>query len=164
MGRVWFEHWSAPCALGSSGISARKREGDGATPIGRWPIRQVFYRPDKNPCFPWPRTLACRAIESDLGWCDAVDDRNYNRVVRNPYPGSAEHLWRDDPLYDVVLVLGYNDRPRVKARGSAIFMHVADEDQQGRFKATAGCVALRKRDLSVILSQLHWLSHIQVHA
>ena len=130
-----------PCALGRAGRVARKREGDGGTPRGRWRVLAVLYRPDR---IRRPRTaLPCRPIAGNDGWCDAPHDRNYNRAVGLPYPASAERMWRDDPLYDLVVVLGYNLWPRRRGLGSAIFMHVAREG----FKATEGCVALRRRDL-----------------
>lgn len=126
-----------------------KREGDEATPVGRWSVREVLYRADRG--LP-PRThVAVRAIRKDDGWCDEAADRNYNRRVRHPYPASAEHLARVDDLYDLIVVLGYNDRPRIRGRGSAIFMHLARPDRQ----PTAGCIALSRRDL------LHLLSHLR---
>ena len=112
-----------PAALGRAGIRALKREGDGATPLGRFPVRQVLYRADR---VARPRTrLPVRAIRSDDGWCEDPADRNYNRLVKLPSRRSADRLSRSDHLYDLVLVLGYNDRPRVRGKGSAIFVHLA---------------------------------------
>lgn len=127
-----------PCALGRGGQRARKREGDGATPIGRWRLRQVFYRSDR---LPRPRTrLPVRALRRDDGWCDAVGDRNYNRAVLHPYPASAEKLWRSDTRYDLLVTLDHNVRPRIQGLGSAIFMHLAAPG----YAPTAGCIALRR--------------------
>lgn len=137
-----------PCALGRSGRSFTKREGDGATPGGRWQLTQVFYRPDR---LRRPLTgLPVRPLRRNDGWCDAVGDRNYNRRVKHPYPVSAEHLWRDDALYDVIVVLDHNARPRIQAGGSAIFMHIA----RPGFSPTEGCIALRKRDMLMLLAQI----------
>ena len=134
------------CAIGRSGLSARKREGDGATPIGRWRMLAAHYRADRR--LP-PRTgLPLRRIRANDGWCDDVRDRNYNRRVRHPYPTSAERLFRDDGLYDLVVVLDYNIRPRVAGRGSAIFLHIAHRD----YRPTAGCIALSPRDLEQVLA------------
>ncbi len=144
-----------PCSLGRSGIKVLKREGDGATPRGRFPLRYVLYRPGTSR----PQTaLVLRPIRQDDGWCDSPLDRNYNRPIRLPYPASAEHLWRRDGLYDVVVVLGYNDMPRIRNRGSAIFMHIA----RGDLKSTEGCIALRSRDLRRLLSVLPRRSEIVV--
>jgi len=137
-----------PCAIGRSGAAGIKREGDGATPAGRWALRTVLYRADRmrRP----PTHAPVRPIAPGDGWCDAPADRNYNRPVRHPYPASAERLWRADHLYDLVVVLGYNDRPRRRGRGSAIFMHLARPD----YAPTEGCVALRRRDLERVLALL----------
>jgi L,D-peptidoglycan transpeptidase YkuD (ErfK/YbiS/YcfS/YnhG family) len=136
------------CALGRAGCVTRKREGDGATPRGILPVRGVFYRRDR---VPRPRTaLPTRAIQPNLGWCDASGDRNYNRIVTLPYEASAERLARADRLYDIVVVLGYNDYPRKRGLGSAIFLHVA----QPNFAPTEGCVALRRADLTRLLAHL----------
>jgi L,D-peptidoglycan transpeptidase YkuD (ErfK/YbiS/YcfS/YnhG family) len=137
-----------PCALGRSGRRVGKREGDGATPVGRFALRQAFYRADG---LQRPRTrLPLTALRGDDGWCDAPQDRNYNRKVRHPYPASAERLWRTDRLYDLVVVVGYNDRPRVQGRGSAVFIHVAAPG----LKPTEGCVALRRADLVRLIARL----------
>lgn len=136
------------CALGRSGIRAMKREGDGATPRGRFRLEGAFFRRDR---LARPRTgLPLAATAPDDGWCDAANDRNYNCRVRHPYPASAERLWRSDGLYDVIVVIGYNRRPRRRAAGSAIFMHVT----QHGLKPTEGCVALARRDLVKVMAHL----------
>lgn len=137
-----------PCALGRAGRGPKTGEGDGVTPIGRWPVRQVFYRPDR---IARPRTaLPVAPLTPGLGWCDAAGDANYNRMVRLPYPASHERLWRQDHLYDLIVVLGYNDRPRSQGRGSAIFMHLA----RSGYRPTAGCVALALPHLLRVIAQM----------
>lgn len=137
--RVW------PCNLGRSGQLAVKREGDGATPFGRFIPKRVYYRSDR---VARPQTvLPIRPIHPDDGWCDRPGDRNYNRPVTLPYPASTERLWRDDSLYDIVVVLDYNELPRVQGRGSAIFMHIASADGA----PTEGCIALTSGDLRAVL-------------
>jgi L,D-peptidoglycan transpeptidase YkuD (ErfK/YbiS/YcfS/YnhG family) len=137
-----------PCALGRAGITSRKREGDGATPRGTFRFEAVKFRSDR---IPRPRTaLGIAALRSDEGWCDAASDRNYNRHVRHPYPASAERLWRRDGLYDALVVVDYNRRPRIRGKGSAIFMHVASEG----CAPTEGCVALARRDLMKVLARI----------
>lgn len=146
------------CAIGRTGIiaAADKREGDGKTPIGRWIMREVFYRPD---CIAKPATmLPVRALDSDDGWCDAPDDPNYNKFVRHPYKASAERLWRDDNLYDIIVVLGYNDKPVKPGMGSAIFLHVARPD----FGASSGCITLRQADLLNVLRSADESSCVEV--
>jgi L,D-peptidoglycan transpeptidase YkuD (ErfK/YbiS/YcfS/YnhG family) len=137
-----------PCALGRSGSRVRKREGDGATPIGCWPVLRVLFRADR---LPRPRTgVPVQRIDRADGWCDAPGDRNYNRAVQHPYPASAERLWREDALYDVVVVLAHNHKPRLRGGGSAIFMHVA---RPGHLP-TEGCIALRRDHLLRLLARL----------
>ena len=125
-----------------------KREGDGATPLGVLRVSNVLYRSDR---IQRPRTaLPVRPVRKEDGWCDAPADRNYNKPVKLPYPASAENLWRSDTLYDVVVVLDYNIRPRVRNRGSAVFMHLARPD----YSPTAGCIALQRSHLLLLLSRL----------
>lgn len=136
------------CALGRGGVLAAdiKREGDGASPAGNWPIRRVMWRPDKLDA---PKTaLPLAPIHPADGWCDEPNDPRYNQPVTHPYPASAEHLWREDDVYDIIVVLGYNDSPVVAGKGSAIFMHVARPD----YGPTAGCVAVAKDDLLALLA------------
>jgi L,D-peptidoglycan transpeptidase YkuD (ErfK/YbiS/YcfS/YnhG family) len=135
------------CALGRSSViaAANKREGDGASPIGLWPIRRVMWRPDRGDA---PETAFPLApIQPDDGWSDTSDDPNYNQPVKHPYPVSAEKMWRDDALYDIVVILGHNDDPVFAGMGSAIFLHCARPD----YKPTEGCVALAKPDLIDLL-------------
>lgn len=133
------------CALGRNGVTAEKREGDAATPAGVYPLREVFYRRDR---VTRPTTgLPVRPVQPCDGWCDDPEDPAYNRLVSLPYAAGAERLWRDDRVYDVVVVIGYNDRPPTPGRGSAIFLHVARD----WFAPTAGCVALAMDALLVVL-------------
>jgi L,D-peptidoglycan transpeptidase YkuD (ErfK/YbiS/YcfS/YnhG family) len=135
-------------AIGPAGIGLKGGEGDGITPRGTFPVREIFYRADR---IPKPNTaLPLRAIREDDGWCDAPDDPNYNRLVKLPYPASAEHLWREDHLYDLVAVLGYNDDPVVPGKGSAIFLHLAKPG----YSHTQGCVALAYDDALAAIAQL----------
>jgi L,D-peptidoglycan transpeptidase YkuD (ErfK/YbiS/YcfS/YnhG family) len=125
-----------------------KREGDGATPMGLFTLCEVLYRADRirRPC----ARFSIRPMRPSDGWCDDVRDGNYNRKVRLPYAARAENLWRDDRIYDVIIVLDHNRRPRSKGRGSAIFMHVVRPD----YAPTAGCIALSLRDLTRLLGLL----------
>ena len=155
-GRIGLAHDIRRVALGRSGLKALKREGDGATPFGRFPIRLVLYRPDRvaRPRVPLP----VRAIRSDDGWCEDPSHRNYNRLVKLTPRSAADRLTRDDHLYDLVLVLGHNDRPRVKGKGSAIFIHLAREG----LTPTAGCLAFSQRDLRSLFAELRHSSEILV--
>ena len=118
-GRSW------RCAIGVGGLrpEAEKREGDGATPIGCFALRRLVYRADR---IARPETrLPVTTLLPEDGWCDAPGDPAYNRPVRLPYPARHERLWRDDEIYDVIVMLSHNDDPPVAGLGSAIFLHVA---------------------------------------
>jgi L,D-peptidoglycan transpeptidase YkuD (ErfK/YbiS/YcfS/YnhG family) len=146
------------CALGRSGVSRDKREGDRATPVGRWPMRRLLYRADR---LERPRTrLPVSAIRPRDGWCDAPQDPRYNRPVDLPYPAGAEALCRDDHVYDLVVPLGYNDAPAVPGVGSAIFLHLARPD----FSPTEGCVALAVADFLIVLRGAEIASCVVVEA
>lgn len=137
------------CALGSGGIVPVKREGDGGSPRGRFRLRGGAFRPDHlaRPATPLPLR---RTVPGD-GWCDDVRDRRYNRPIALPAPGvSAERMWRDDGLYDVVIDLDHNRGPIRPGRGSAIFLHIA----RPGYTPTEGCVALARADLLRLLGRL----------
>lgn len=137
----------AHAALGAAGVVRHKEEGDSGTPTGLLPLRRVLFRADRMPAPPRaavPREL----LAPDDGWCDDPASPDYNRMVRLPHPARHEALWRDDPLYDVVGVLGWNDAPPVRRLGSAIFLHVATRD----LAPTVGCVALPLPDLLELLA------------
>ncbi|ACA15917.1 conserved hypothetical protein [Methylobacterium sp. 4-46] len=139
-----------PCALGKGGRSHAKREGDGASPRGAFRLRGGYFRPDR--CGIRPACgLGLRPIRPRDGWCDDPRDRRYNRPIPLPSPGvSAETLWREDGLYDIVIDLDYNRGPIRRGRGSAIFLHCA----RPGFLPTEGCVALRRRDLARLLARI----------
>ncbi len=134
------------CAIGRTGVRTDKREGDGATLAGAFPLRRVLWRADRLTA---PVTaLASAPIGPQDGWCDDPGHGDYNRPVRLPFGASHEAMWRADGLYDVVVVIGHNDDPAVPGLGSAVFVHVATAD----FGPTAGCVALERGDLLRLLA------------
>ncbi len=148
-GRFVSDLGEAACALGRGGVveADAKREGDGATPLGTWPLRRVLWRADRlaRPVTALP-TAPIGAVD---GWSDDPADPAYNRPVTHPHQHSAERLRRDDELYDVVVVLGHNDDPPEPGRGSAIFLHCAKPG----YPPTEGCVALARDDLLAVLAR-----------
>ena len=145
-GRLRIGTMDMPCALGRSGAVTIKREGDGGTPAGRMRLLKLCVRRDQMPgpaC-----AVSSKPISRHDGWCDDPRDGRYNRPVRLPVSASAETLWRQDRLYDVVGILDWNLRPRIRHRGSAIFLHLCRPGLQ----ATEGCVALRRADLLRLLA------------
>ena len=147
-GILRFEDREYPCALGCNDVQNTKREGDGATPAGIFFLRQVFYRADRLP--PPTSGLPVRVPGPNDGWCDDPGHRDYNRFVRLPFEASHEALWREDNLYDVIVVVGHNDDPPHPGLGSAIFIHCATKD----FAPTQGCVVLAREALVELLPRL----------
>ncbi len=133
------------CSLGRSGRQFLKREGDGATPMGTFQLRRMFYRADRM--VPPHCGLSARKIRDFDGWCETVGDRNYNRLVPIPYATAHEFMKRADGLYDIVVELSHNERPRVQGHGSAVFFHLRRPDGG----PTAGCIAVSLKDMKTIL-------------
>ncbi len=147
---IHFDGQTHPCRIGRDGAIAEQhgQEGDFKTPLGTYILRYGFYRADRLPKPPcalpfWP-------IRNNDGWCDDPSDVAYNQTVRLPYPASAESLIRDDPAYDIIIVLGHNDSPPQAGKGSAIFLHVTRIDD----KQTAGCVAVSPEVMAQLLPKL----------
>lgn len=140
---------SAPCLIGKGGAlpAADKREGDGATPLGTYRLGAVLIRPDRVPAPP-KLALPWRWLAPSDGWADDPADPAYNRPVRHPHPFSAEHLWREDGLYDVIVTLDHNTPP-VRPLGSAVFLHCTAEKPY-----TAGCVAVAREMLLAMLARV----------
>jgi len=147
-----------PVALGRTGIKADKRESDGGTPRGRFRPLRLWWRADR---LPRPRTLLpVRLIGPDDAWCEDPHDRRYNQPFRRSANEPGDRLRRDDILYDMVIEIDHNTRPRVAGRGSAVFIHVA----RPGFAPTAGCVALRPRDLKALLSRINPKTRILIQS
>ena len=146
-GKLMLNGRQIDCFFGKGGVTPEKdkREGDHKSPLGAFPIRKVFWRADKGPRPQSP--FETIAIEENFGWCDAKDDSNYNKFVLHPYPASAEKLWRNDDLYDIIVVLGHNDSPVIAGMGSAIFLHCTREGYAG----SEGCLAISNSDLRELL-------------
>ena len=147
-GRLQVGTLDIACTLGRSGVcaAADKREGDGCTPLGEWPLRGVLLRPGKID--PAAIQLPWRWVREGDGWSDDPADPAYNRPVHLPRPFSAESLLREDDAYDVIIILGHNDAPPVPGQGSAIFLHLSE----GR--PTAGCIAIDRGDMLKLLPML----------
>lgn len=150
--------FSAPVALGRTGIKADKREGDGGTPRGRFRPLRLWWRADR---LPRPRTLLpVRLIGPDDAWCEDPHHRRYNQPFRRSANEPGDRLRRRDGLYNMVIEIDHNTRPRVAGRGSAVFVHVA----RPGFAPTAGCVALRPRDLKTLLSRINSKTRILIQS
>ena len=144
------------CVIGAGGAREDKVEGDAATPVGTFPLRRVYFRNDR---LVLPRVrLPARPISEHDGWCDDPRSPSYNRLVHVPNEWSHEKLWRDDGLYDLLVVVGYNDDPPEGEWGSAIFLHIARDD----LSPTQGCVAFACDDLLELVPLLTPQTKLQV--
>ena len=144
------------CSIGYNGLSKNKTEGDGCTPVGTFKLNKIMYRPDKINDF--KSNLETEIIEKRDGWCDDINSELYNQKIIFPYELSAENLYRDDDLYDLICIIDYNLNPIIKGKGSAIFLHVASSD----YSPTHGCVAIKKDELIEIAMKLNRGSLIQI--
>lgn len=156
--RLRFDGLDLSCAIGKGGACAasNKREGDGCTPLGIWPVRGVLLRRERISLAHMP-TIPWRWTRPDDGWSDGDHDPEYNRPVQLPHRYSAETLQRNDEAYDIIVVLGHNDAPPVPGAGSAIFFHCWVEG-----RPTEGCVAIAKSDMLTLLPMLTPHSTIQI--
>jgi L,D-peptidoglycan transpeptidase YkuD (ErfK/YbiS/YcfS/YnhG family) len=144
-------------ALGRTGIKASKREGDGATPAGRFRPVRLWWRADR---LQRPRAaLPARPITPDVAWCENPGDRRYNRPFRRSANEPGDRLRRADGLYDLIIEIDHNTRPRIAGRGSAVFIHVARKG----FLPTAGCVALTRTNLRTLIGSIGRNTIIDIH-
>jgi L,D-peptidoglycan transpeptidase YkuD (ErfK/YbiS/YcfS/YnhG family) len=136
------------CALGKSGIGKKRIEGDNITPKGIFKIIKIYYRKDRikkiNSAF------KLIEIKKDMGWCDDPESKKYNQLIKLPSKYRHEKLFRNDRIYDLIIVLNYNMNPVIKNKGSAIFIHIA----KNNYNKTKGCIALKKKDLIEIISKI----------
>jgi L,D-peptidoglycan transpeptidase YkuD (ErfK/YbiS/YcfS/YnhG family) len=143
-----FNGLALPVALGRAGIKANKREGDGASPRGRFRLVRLWWRADR---LPRPQVrLPMRPIRRDDAWCEDPASRRYNRPFKLSPASAGDRLWRDDHLYDLLIELDHNTRPRIAGRGSAVFIHIA----RPNLAPTAGCIGLEANALERMLPRL----------
>ena len=144
------------CALGINGLTDNKKEGDLSTPTGTFKFNKVYYRADKLGKMYFQ--INSSVIQTNDGWCDDQESEFYNRFIQFPFSDSAEHLYRDDDVYDIICVLDYNTSPIIYGRGSAIFLHVAKPN----FVGTEGCIAIEKEPLIEIATNITTKSRIVI--
>lgn len=147
-GYLIYKNLKFKCALGKAGIKNKKIEGDNITPKGTYKIIKIFYRNDRIKKIISKFKLI--KIKKNMGWCDDIKSKRYNRLLILPSKYTHEKLYRNDNLYDLILVLDYNMKPIIKNKGSAIFIHISSKN----YANTKGCIALKKKHLIKIISQL----------
>ena len=140
-----YKGYKLKCCIGKSGLTTRKKEGDLATPKGLFKLGLLYYRKDRI------KTLKCKlnkkVIKKNMGWCDDVRSKRYNKEISFPFKYGAEKLYRIDKIYDILINIKYNQSPVIKNKGSAIFLHLSNQ----KYKPTTGCVAIKKKDFFKIL-------------
>jgi L,D-peptidoglycan transpeptidase YkuD (ErfK/YbiS/YcfS/YnhG family) len=144
-GSLEYKNFKSPCALGKAGIGKKRIEGDNITPKGNFRIVKVYYRKDRIKKINTKFKLI--KIKKNMGWCSDPNSKNYNQQIKLPTRFKHEKLYRKDSLYDIILFINYNINPIEKNKGSAIFIHIAKKN----YKPTAGCIALKKKDLIKLL-------------
>ncbi|MBL96065.1 MAG: hypothetical protein CFH06_00011 [Alphaproteobacteria bacterium MarineAlpha3_Bin5] len=155
-GWLCFKNKYFKCSIGSAGLSKCKHEGDKTTPVGTFKLRNGLYRADR---IPKPiSVIEFNKINENDGWCDDPKDILYNKRVSLPCAASHELLWRKDQLYDLIVVIGFNDKPIIANRGSAVFLHIAEPN----YKATRGCVAVSYENLLELLADITVETHLTI--
>ena len=147
--KLTYGKYRVKCAIGKRGIGNKKREGDKITPIGKFKIKTILYRKDRISHF--KSKINKLSIRNNMGWCDDPKSKKYNKLIKIPFKGSAEKLYRKDNTYDIILVLNYNINPIRKGKGSAIFIHIARKN----YKSTLGCIGVSKRNLKKIIKKIN---------
>jgi L,D-peptidoglycan transpeptidase YkuD (ErfK/YbiS/YcfS/YnhG family) len=155
-GYLKYKNFRFRCALGMGGIKKKLKEGDNITPKGIFKITKIYYRPDRIKKIKVP--IKTIKIKKNIGWCDDPKSDYYNRQIKLPTKFGYEKLYRNDKLYDLIAVLNYNLDPIIKNKGSAIFIHIANNS----YKKTKGCIALKKNDLIKIITQIKKNTKIKI--
>jgi L,D-peptidoglycan transpeptidase YkuD (ErfK/YbiS/YcfS/YnhG family) len=155
-GYLQYKNLKFRCALGKAGIKKKEKEGDNVTPKGIFKIISIYYRPDriKNII----TTVKKIKIKKNIGWCDDPNSHFYNQQISLPNKFGHEKLYRNDSLYDLILVLNYNVNPIIKNKGSAIFIHIAKKN----YKKTKGCIALKKKHLIELVLKIKKNTKIKI--
>ena len=151
-----YRSYKLKCSIGKCGITNSKKEGDLATPKGVFGLGLLYFREDRNQYF--KTKLKKRVIKKNMGWCDDVKSKKYNKEIYYPFKYKAEKLYRKDKIYDIFLNIKYNQSPAVKGKGSAIFLHLTDKN----YKPTRGCVAIQKKDFLKILPLINKNTKISI--
>tara|TARA_Y100000590_G_scaffold451965_1_gene594268 strand:+ start:1269 stop:1760 length:492 start_codon:yes stop_codon:yes gene_type:complete len=140
-----YRGYKLKCSIGKSGLSISKKEGDLATPKGLFKLGLLYYRKDRISSIKCK--IAKKVIKRNMGWCNDLKSKKYNREITFPSTYSAEKLYLKKNIYDVFINIKYNYFPTIKGKGSAIFLHLCDK----KYNPTKGCIALKKNDFFKIL-------------
>ena len=151
-----FDNFLFQCAIGKKGINSKKKEGDFCTPKGIFSIKNLYYRSDR---LTKPETkITVKKIKKHMGWCNDPKNKKYNSLIRINKKIRHEKMYRKDHKYDLVIVINYNLKKPIPYKGSAIFIHLTKN-----YKPTAGCIALKKKDLLILLKIINKKTKIKIN-
>ena len=154
---IYIHEYRIKCAIGKRGITDKKVEGDNKTPAGVFRFDSLFYRKDRLKKI--KSKLPKKIIKKNMGWCDDTRSKYYNKLIRFPFILSAEKLWLNENIYDILLVINYNTKPVIKKKGSAIFLHIAKKN----YKPTRGCIAISKKDMNLLISKINIKTKLKIY-
>ena len=150
-----YDEFVFKCSIGKKGLNQKKVEGDKSTPKGIFSLGKVYYRPDR---IDRPNTkLKVKKIKRKMGWCDDYKNKKYNEEILLSKKNKGEKLFRSDHIYDLLLVINYNIKRKIKNKGSAIFIHLTKN-----YKPTLGCIAIKKNDMLVLLKLIDTKTKIKI--
>tara|TARA_B100001250_G_scaffold284691_1_gene246777 strand:- start:1188 stop:1679 length:492 start_codon:yes stop_codon:yes gene_type:complete len=151
-----FDDFLFHCAIGKKGISSKKKEGDFCTPKGIFSIKNLYYRSDR---IAKPETkITVKKIKKYMGWCNDPKNKKYNSLIRIKKKIKHERMYRKDHKYDLIIIINYNLKKPIPYKGSAIFIHLTNN-----YKPTAGCIALKKKDLLILLRIINKKTKIKIN-
>ena len=153
---LFFKDYKLKCSVGKSGIKKIKKEGDLGTPKGLFKLGLLYYRKDRNKAL--KIKINKKVMKKNMGWCDDIKSKKYNQEILFPFKYHAEKLYRQDGLYDILINIKYNNKPNIKNKGSAIFLHLASK----KYKPTRGCVGVSKKNLLKILPYIEKSTKIYI--
>tara|TARA_B100000780_G_scaffold275248_1_gene241552 strand:+ start:681 stop:1172 length:492 start_codon:yes stop_codon:yes gene_type:complete len=153
---LYLNEYKIKCAIGKTGITSRKIEGDEKTPRGSFALKSIFYRKDRISNI--KSSLKKTIIKKNMGWCDDISSKYYNKLIKFPFKFSAEKLWLKENIYDVIIVIDYNLKPSIKKKGSAIFLHIAKKN----YAPTKGCIAITKKNILLLIGKINNKTRIKI--
>ena len=154
---LYFNEYKIKCAIGKRGITVKKKEGDNKTPAGLFKFKCIFYRKDRISKI--KSKLKKFIIKKNMGWCDDSNSKFYNKLIKKPFNCSAEKLWLEKNIYDVIVVINYNIKPIIKKKGSAIFLHIARK----KYLSTKGCIAISKKDINLLIKKIDTKTKLKIY-
>ena len=154
---LYFDKYKIKCAIGKRGITSKKKEGDNKTPMGTFTFISIFYRKDRISKI--KSKLKKNSIKKNMGWCDDISSKHYNKMIKFPFDLSAEKLWLKNNVYDVIIVINYNLKPIIKNKGSAIFLHIAKKN----YISTKGCIAISKQNMNLLVGKIDTKTKLKIY-